>query len=96
MQCAVTGDVFEALLQHHDVSPLESILRNAVVFSRMKPHQKGQVMNLLGIGAIHQLINGRLRNIPVCSSLSACLLDCMHSSVELDSACRVLQQKMPS
>ena len=65
MQCAVTGDALEALLQQHDLSLLETVLRNAVVFSRMKPHQKGQVMDLLGINGIHQLINGRLRYIPV-------------------------------
>ncbi len=65
MQCAVTGDALEALLQQHDLSLLETVLRNAVVFSRMKPHQKGQVMDLLGINGIHQLINGRLRCIPV-------------------------------
>lgn len=87
MQCAVTGDAFEALLQHHDVSLLESILRSAVVFSRMKPHQKGQVMNLLGIGGIHQLINGQLRYILVCSSVSARLLHCMHLSVGFDFSC---------
>jgi len=65
MQCAVTGDALEALLQQHDLSLLETVLRNAVVFSRMKPHQKGQVMDMLGINGIHQLINGRLRYIPV-------------------------------
>ncbi len=65
MQCAVTGDALEALLQQHDPSLLETVLRNAVVFSRMKPHQKGQVMDLLGVNGINQLINGRLRYIPV-------------------------------
>ncbi|KAL0053519.1 hypothetical protein WJX82_006960 [Trebouxia sp. C0006] len=64
MQCAVTGDALEALLQQHDPSLLETVLRNAVVFSRMKPHQKGQVMDLLGVNGINQLINGRLRYIP--------------------------------
>ncbi len=53
MQCAVTGDALEALLQQHDLSLLETVLRNAVLFSRMKPHQKGQVMDLLGINGIH-------------------------------------------
>ena len=36
MQCAVTGPALEYLLQLHDVSLLETVLRNAVVFSRMQ------------------------------------------------------------
>ena len=65
MQCAVTGDAFEHLLQHHDLSVLETVMRNVVVFSRMQPHQKGQVMDLLGIRGMHELFNGRTRFIPV-------------------------------
>lgn len=65
MQCAVTGDALEHLLQHHDLSVLEIVMRNVVVFSRMQPHQKGQVMDLLGMQGIHQLFNGRSRHIPV-------------------------------
>ena len=65
MQCAVTGDAFEHLLQHHDLSVLETVMRNAVIFSRMQPAQKGQVVDLLSIRGIHQLFNGQLRFIPV-------------------------------
>ena len=36
MQCAVTAPALEYLLQLHDVSLLETVLRNAVVFSRMQ------------------------------------------------------------
>ena len=36
MQCAVTGHALEYLLQLPDVSLLETVLRNAVVFSRMQ------------------------------------------------------------
>ncbi len=61
MQCAVTGDALEYMLRMHDVSPLEAVMRNAVVFSRMQPHQKGQVMDLLGTRGIHQQFEGQLR-----------------------------------
>ena len=72
MQCAVTGDAFEHLLQHHDLSVLETVMRNGVIFSRMRPHQKGQVMDLLSIRGIHQQFNGRPRHIPVCSLCILC------------------------
>ena len=36
MQCAVTGDALEYLLQLPDVSLLGAVMRNAVVFSRMQ------------------------------------------------------------
>ncbi len=65
MRCAVTGDAFEHLLQHHDLSLLELVMRNVAVFSRMQPQQKGQVMDLLGVQGIHQLFNGRPRHIIV-------------------------------
>ena len=75
MQCAVTGDAFEYLLQHHDLSVLETVLRNVVVFSRMQPHQKGQVVNLLNMNGIHQLFDGQSRFIPVCSKRLPAFLD---------------------
>ena len=39
-QCAITGAAFEHLLQQEDLSILEAVLQNAVVFARMRPHQK--------------------------------------------------------
>ena len=65
MQCAVTGDAFELLLQLREASLLETVLRNAVVFSRMQPHQKGQVMDLLGSRGVHQPNGGDTRHIQV-------------------------------
>ena len=65
MQCAVTGDALESLLQQRDLSSLETVMRNAVVFSRMQPHQKGQVMDLLSTRGIHQLFDGQPRFIQV-------------------------------
>ena len=65
MQCAVTGDAFELMLQHHDLSVLETVMQSAVVFSRMQPHQKGQVMDFLGMRGIHQLFNSQPRYIAV-------------------------------
>ena len=68
LQCAVTGEALEHLLQQHDLSVLETVMRNALVFSRMKPHQKGQVMDLLGMSGIHQMFQGHARYIPVGAS----------------------------
>ena len=65
MQCAVTGDAFEALLQHHDMSMLETVMHSVVVFSRMRPHQKGQVIDLLGTTGVHQLFRGQPRHVAV-------------------------------
>ena len=65
LQCAVTGDAFDHVLRLGNTALLESIMRNAVVFARMKPHQKGQVVDLLGATGIHQLFNGQPRHIQV-------------------------------
>ena len=65
LQCAVTGDAFDHMLQLGDLSLLESVMRSAVVFARMKPHQKGQVMDLLGARGMHQLYQGQPRHIKV-------------------------------
>ena len=65
VQCAVTADAFEYLLQMRDVSVLEAVLRSAVVFSRMQPHQKGQVVDLLGAKGIHQPFEGQPRHVKV-------------------------------
>ena len=74
LQCAVTGDALEHLLQYHDCSVLETVMQSVVVFSRMKPHQKGQVMDLLGMAGIHQMFQGHARHIPVGNS--CCRSDC--------------------
>ena len=65
MQCAVTGDALESLLQQRDLSSLETVMSNAVVFSRMQPHQKGHVMDLLSTRGMHQLFDGQPRFIQV-------------------------------
>ncbi len=65
LQCTVTGDAFDHVLQLGDTSLLESLMRNAVVFARMKPHQKGQVVDLLSATGIHQLFDGQPRHIQV-------------------------------
>ena len=64
-QCCVTGAAFEHMLQLGDLALLETVMRNAVVFSRMKPHQKGQVMDLLGTRGLHQVIDGQRAHLPV-------------------------------
>lgn len=64
-QCCVTGSAFEHMLQLGDMSLLETVMRNVVVFSRMKPHQKGQVMDLLSKRGLHRLVNGQQQYLPV-------------------------------
>lgn len=78
MQCAVTGDAFEHLLQHSNLSLLDMVMRNAVVFSRMQPFQKGQVMDLLSVRGMHQLFNGQTRFIPVLPLPLALQLGVLH------------------
>ena len=68
MQCAVTGNSFEQLLQQSDVSVLELVMRSTIVFARMQPCQKGQVMDLLGRRGIHQMFQGQPRHIQVYST----------------------------
>ena len=69
VQCAVTGEAFQLLLQLPDVSALGAVMRNVVVFARMKPLQKGQVMDLLNARGLHQMHAGKLRHIQVCIAL---------------------------
>lgn len=64
-QCCVTGAAFEHMLQLGDRSLLETVTRNVVVFSRMKPHQKGQVVELLGSKGLHLVIDGQQQHLPV-------------------------------
>ena len=68
VQCAVTGEAFQLLLQLPDVSALGAVMRNVVVFARMKPHQKGQVMDLLNARGLHQVHAGKPRHIQVYSN----------------------------
>ena len=70
-QCAVTGAAFDILLQQQELSVLEVVMRNVVVFARMQPHQKGQVMDLVTMRGIHQMTPSGSRFIPV-----GFLLDC--------------------
>ena len=65
LQCALTGDAFQLLLQLQDLSFLDTILRNAAVFARMQPQQKGQVVDLLSFRGLHQSFNGQPRHVRV-------------------------------
>lgn len=67
-QCCVTGAAFEHMLQLGDQSLLDTVMRNVVVFSRMKSHQKGQVMDLLGSRGLHQVIDGQQQHLAVSQS----------------------------
>ena len=42
VQCCVTGQAFEHLLQHAEAALLECVVRHAVVFARMQSQQKGR------------------------------------------------------
>ena len=64
-QCCVTGAAFEHMLQLGDIGLLETVMRNVVVFSRMKSHQKGQVMDLLGTRGLYQTVDGQREHLPV-------------------------------
>ena len=68
-QCAVTGAAFELLMQQQDLSLLEVVMRSAVVFARMQPQQKGQVMDLITMRGIHQMTASGSRYIPVSGSM---------------------------
>lgn len=72
LQCVVTGSALEHLLQHAPASMMETVLRSAVVFARMRPHQKGQVMALLGSAGLRHAFQGQSRHLAV--SLLPCHL----------------------
>ncbi len=65
-QCCVTGQAFDHMLQHAEPAPLvQTVMQNAVVFARMRSHQKGQVMELLSSRGLHQIVDYQKRHIPV-------------------------------
>lgn len=64
-QCCVTGPAFAHLLRQEDLSMLEIVMHNVVVFARMQSHQKGQVMELFGARGLHQMLDGQPRHIEV-------------------------------
>ena len=64
-QCCVTGQAFQHMLQHAQSALLESVMQHAVVFARMKSHQKGQIMELLSSRGLHQMVHGQEHHIPV-------------------------------
>lgn len=53
------------MLQQEDLSVVETVMRNVTVFARMRPGQKGQVMDLLGTRGLQQMYKGQQRTIPV-------------------------------
>ena len=61
----MTGPAFDYLLQQPDQALLETVLLNSVAFTRMKAHQKGQLMDLLGSKGLYQIRNGRRRHLSV-------------------------------
>ncbi|DBA96365.1 TPA: hypothetical protein ACH3X3_002538 [Trebouxia sp. C0006] len=72
-QCCVTGPAFQHMLQQDDLSVVETVMRNVVVFARMKSHQKGQVMDLLGERGLHQIFKGQPRHVPgLCKTCMYC------------------------
>ena len=72
VQCAVTGSAFDHILHISDVSVLETVMRSVLVFARMKPHQKGEVMDLLSVRGVHQMHQGQPRHLQV-TPLLLCL-----------------------
>ena len=70
----MTGAALQHMLQLGDQSLLDLIISNAVVFSRMKPYQKGQVMDLLGQRGLHQEVHGQQQHLHVSSCSYHCTL----------------------
>lgn len=64
-QCCVTGAAFQHMIQLGNESLLVLVMSNAVVFSRMKPYQKGQVMDLLGHRGLHKDREGQQQHLNV-------------------------------
>ena len=60
------------MLQQADLSVIETVMRNVVVFARMRSHQKGQVMDLLGKRGLHHPYMGQPRHIPVSTFPANC------------------------
>ncbi len=63
--CCLTGPAFAHLLKQEDLSMLQIVMQNVVVFARMQSHQKGQVMELFGARGLHQMLDGQSRHIEV-------------------------------
>ncbi len=70
LQCAVTGSAFAHLLQHASGLVIEAVMRNAVVFARMRPQQKGQVMDLLASRGLRHTCQGQSRQLTVSSVIT--------------------------
>ena len=69
--CCITGPAFEYLLQQPDQALIQAVMLNCVAFTRMKAHQKGQLMELLGTKGLPQMLDGERRYIPVQCPLHA-------------------------
>jgi len=80
VQCAVTGNAFDQILQSSDLSVLETVMRSVVVFARMKPHQKGEVMDLLSVRGLHQMHQGQPRHLQVSCLPPPVFSLCVHMS----------------
>ena len=65
MQCCITGPAFEYLLQQPNQALVQAVMLNSVAFTRMRSHQKGQLMDLLGRKGLHQMLNGQRQHILV-------------------------------
>ncbi|KAA6428240.1 MAG: hypothetical protein FRX49_01836 [Trebouxia sp. A1-2] len=63
MQCCITGPAFEYLLQQPNQALVQAVMLNSVAFTRMRSHQKGQLMDLLGRKGLHQMLNGQRQHI---------------------------------
>ncbi len=65
MQCCITGPAFEYLLQQPNQALVQAVMLNSVAFTRMRSHQKGQLMDLLGRKGLHHMFNGQRQHILV-------------------------------
>lgn len=64
-QCCVTGAAFEEVMQQGEPALVHTLMNSVAVFARMRSHQKGQAMHLLGRKGLYRTAHGHQQHIPV-------------------------------
>ena len=58
------------MLKQADTAMIETVMHSVSVFARMRSHQKGQVMDLLGRRGLFQSVQDQQHHIPVSVQLA--------------------------
>lgn len=61
----MTGPAFQHMLGQEDVSVVETIMGSVAVFARMRSHQKGQVVDMLGCRGLYRNLDAQPTHMPV-------------------------------